>query len=344
VKGHKDRQFGVDVSWDVPLLEGYPYRFFNNNSWKPSIYNGFFGLINFGMIRALFSTPKSIVIVHGWSAVTNVLTLIFAKVAGHTVCLRGESPLHQELLKSRANLFLKRFLLSFFLFRFVNKFLYIGNENKAFYKYYGIEERDLLFVPYAVDNHRFKKSAMHLGTQNEDLRRELKLPLDKKIVLFAAKYIQKKRPLDLMEAFRRLPQDDLCLVMVGDGELRTEMTAFIDRHSLDNVVLTGFINQQDIVKYYSVADIFVMCSGVGETWGLSVNEALNFNMPVVVSDMSGCASDLVRHGDNGYVFKTGDISDLADKIKSALLMRKRNNDELLRVYSFETIEHSLRQL
>jgi len=344
VKGHKDRQFGVTVSWDVPLLEGYSYRFFKNSSWKPSIYNGFFGLINLGMIRALFSIPRSVVVVHGWSAVTNVLVLIFAKAAGHVVCLRGESPLHQELLKSQKNLFIKRFLLTFFLFRFVNKFLYIGKENKAFYKHYGVEERRMLFAPYAVDNDRFKKVAAHFSGKNEDVRNELKLPSNKKIVLFAAKYIAKKRPLDLMEAFRRLPNGDACLVMVGDGELRTEMTDFINRHSLHDIILTGFVNQQDIGKYYSVADVFVMCSGAGETWGLSVNEALNFNIPVVVSDMSGCSSDLVRNGENGYIFKTGNIEDLTAKITSALLMGKRNNDELLKIYSFETIEHSLRQL
>ena len=46
IKGGLDVQFGVDVKWDIPLLEGYEYKFFKNQSWKPSHFNGFFGLIN----------------------------------------------------------------------------------------------------------------------------------------------------------------------------------------------------------------------------------------------------------------------------------------------------------
>src|SRR5436190_20804728 len=65
VKGHHDRQFGAEVAWDIPLLDGYPYRFFKNRSWKPSLYNGFFGLINPGVIGALYKEPSSVVVVHG---------------------------------------------------------------------------------------------------------------------------------------------------------------------------------------------------------------------------------------------------------------------------------------
>ena len=67
IKGGLDKQFGVDVKWDIPLLEGYAYRFFKNYSWKPSHANGFFGLINLGIITQLFKIPKSVIIVHGWN-------------------------------------------------------------------------------------------------------------------------------------------------------------------------------------------------------------------------------------------------------------------------------------
>ncbi len=69
---------------------------------------------------------------------------------------------------------------------------------------------------------------------------------------------------------------------------------------MENVHLTGFINQSVIPKYYAIGDAFVMCSQEGETWGLSVNEAMNFALPIVVSDMVGCSEDLVEEGQNGY--------------------------------------------
>ena len=66
VHGHHDREFQSIVTWDIPILEGYPHRFFKNYSWKPSIYSGFLGLFNPGMIIALFKEPKSVIVVNGW--------------------------------------------------------------------------------------------------------------------------------------------------------------------------------------------------------------------------------------------------------------------------------------
>src|ERR1700759_5376042 len=99
--------------------------------------------------------------------------------------------------------------------------------------------------------------------------------------------------------------------MVLEGGLRKEMETFITKNQRRQVSLTGFVNQSRIPLYYAVADVFVMCSGMGETWGLSVNEAMNFETPVIVSATCGCAADLVEEGVNGWVFPTGDIPALA---------------------------------
>src|SRR6185369_10681242 len=83
VKGHFDRQFGTAVAWDIPLLEGYPYRFFKNHAPRPSLYNGFFGLMNLGMIKALIHQPKSLIVVHGWNYASLILVILLARITGH---------------------------------------------------------------------------------------------------------------------------------------------------------------------------------------------------------------------------------------------------------------------
>jgi glycosyltransferase involved in cell wall biosynthesis len=108
------------------------------------------------------------------------------------------------------------------------------------------------------------------------------------------------------------------LVMVGEGELRGEMTEYIKTNKLENVVLTGFVNQSKISYYYMAADVFVMCSGTGETWGLSVNEAMNFAKPVIVSSTCGCSSDLVMHGKNGFVVEEGNVQQLRNALAHTL--------------------------
>ncbi len=342
LQGHHDQQFGVHVAWDLPLLDGYTPRFFKNRSWKPSLYNGFMGLINPGMWRQLFREKKSVVVVHGWNYLTHVGVLIAAWLAGHTVCLRGESPLNQELQKSGTNRFMKRILLQGFLFPLVDKFLYIGSQNKAFYEYYGVRPSRLLFAPYAVDNERFRQSSrMHKKTE---VRAQLGIPEHAWVILQTAKFIEKKRPLDLLKAFAKLAAPNKYLVMVGEGALRKEMEELVRQERLsERVLLPGFVNQQEIVKYYAAADVFVLSSGVGETWGLSVNEAMNFGLPVVVSSTAGCADDLAVEDVSGFKFPTGDIDALAAAVTKCNSMNKDfQSSELVDRYSFATIAVALR--
>jgi glycosyltransferase involved in cell wall biosynthesis len=57
--------------------------------------------------------------------------------------------------------------------------------------------------------------------------------------------------------------------------------------------------------------VFVLPSkGPGETWGLSVNEALACDRPVLVSNKCGCAVDLVVPGENGLIFEAGNRGSL----------------------------------
>lgn len=348
ILGNKDVGFGVKVKWDIPLLNGYKSVFLRNFSWKPSIYNGFFGLINFGIISYLYKNPKCVIVIHGWSNFTNVLAMIFGKLFGHTVCLRAETPLNQELLKNRTLTTIKNIILRF-IFNFIDYFLFIGKQNKLFYQALGVKDAKLIYTPYCVDNDRFNDIAEGIGQNTA--REKLNLPLEVPIVLFSGKYILKKRPFDLLKAIQQLKSVDFLLVMVGDGELRKEMDEFlIENHLEDRVILTGFINQSLIPFYYAAADIFVMCSGVGETWGLSVNEAMNFSLPLVVSATTGCCTDLVQDGKNGYVFETENIGELSRSLTELLIDKTKRREmggiskKVVNEYSYDTIINNLKVL
>jgi glycosyltransferase involved in cell wall biosynthesis len=344
LRGHVDRQFGTTVTWDTPLLEGYTSRFFKNYALRPSLYHGFFGLFNPGMIKALLNEKPAIIVVHGWAYVTHALVLMLARLAGHTICVRGESPLNQELMKSSFVRFVKRLLLGKILFKAAHYCLFIGKQNRAFYQYYGVKAERLMFTPYVVDNAFFQHMAQRLQSSRTDIRQRLGIADKAKVILFAAKLIEKKRPLDLLKAYQRLEVADKSLMIVGDGELRDELQRFVVREQLPNVHFAGFVNQSVIGQYYAGADVFVLCSGEGETWGLSVNEALNFDLPVVVSDTAGCADDLVKEGRNGFVFKTGDHLEMAVKIAASLDLGRPTSSKVLDVHSFRTVTSTLRSL
>ncbi len=350
IKGEKDVQFGRAVKWDIPLLEGYVHRFFKNYSWKPSIHSGFFGLINLGMIKALFKEPRSVIVVHGWGYLTLLLVIGFGSLAGHNICLRSETPYKQEKLHSALKLLIRKLFLTQFMFRFIDRFLFVGKQNAEFYRYYGVEDKNLVFVPYAVDNERFYSDYQKLKSKKENLKEKLRLPKQNFVILYSGKYIPKKRPLDLLKAFHLINKKEASLVMIGEGELRGEMERYIRDNNVNNVTLTGFINQSSISSYYAIGDVFVMCSQEGETWGLSINEAMNFELPVVASDLVGSTDDLIVENETGFTYKCGNIKELSN-ILSRLSEDKelqtrlgKNSKEKVDQYSYKVIKNNLQTL
>jgi glycosyltransferase involved in cell wall biosynthesis len=308
-----DKQFGMSIKWDIPVLEGYKFDFLENYALNPSTYT-FTGLLNLGVIKKLSKLPEgSLIIINGWGSLIYLITLFFAKFFGLKVAMRGEAPLHFELLRPKGiKMFLRKYSLRFLLSK-IDYFLYIGTQNKLFYQYYGVPDEKLFSSPYCVDNERFRLDAVKYLPQKESLKVELGIPLNKTVLLTSGKYIDKKRPMDLLKAFELLNHENMVLILVGEGELRIEMEAFITAKKIKNVILTGFINQTQITKYYAIADIYIMTSGVGETWGLSTNEAMNFGLPIILSDQVGCSLDLVK--DNGFIYPTGDIISLKTAIE-----------------------------
>jgi glycosyltransferase involved in cell wall biosynthesis len=344
-----DFGFGHRVVWDEPLLEGYSSFFVKNYSKSNYLDNRFFNLINPGIIKVLLQSKENIVIINGWSYSTNWLIFLICKVLNKKVWLRAESPLNQELKKSPKVLFLKRIVLRHILFRFfIDKFLYIGTQNKLFYKYYRVSESRLIYTPYATDNQKFRLKHKELTHQKDAIKENLSIPTNHKVILYSGKYIAKKRPMDLVKAFELMENSqNITLVLMGEGGLRGEMEEYIRFKKIQNVFLTGFINQSKISEYYSIADVFIMCSGVGETWGLSVNEAMNFKLPIVVSETCGCSTDLVQNGINGFTYKEGDVCALSEAIECIINnddLREKMGNKSIDIVSNYSIDHSVSNL
>jgi glycosyltransferase involved in cell wall biosynthesis len=140
---------------------------------------------------------------------------------------------------------------------------------------------------------------------------------DKVVILFSGKLVWRKGVDLLPDAVRNLPEatrDRVVLAFLGDGELSDHLQADAARHPTVDVRFCGFHNQTAISQFYHAADLLVLPSRQGETWGLVVNEALHHGVPVVTSDAVGSASDLVNPGVNGDVFATDSAADLTRAI------------------------------
>lgn len=95
------------------------------------------------------------------------------------------------------------------------------------------------------------------------------------------------------------------------------MQDYTEKHSLDSVIFFGFRDRNEIKKYYATSDLLVLPSG-RETWGIVVNEAMCFGLPVIASDQVGAARDLMRDGENGFVYPSGDVAALAARLQQVV--------------------------
>jgi glycosyltransferase involved in cell wall biosynthesis len=90
--------------------------------------------------------------------------------------------------------------------------------------------------------------------------------------------------------------------IAGHGPLRAKIEESIVQLGLqDRVELLGHVPYQKLPALYRAADLYLQPS-VSEPWGLAVNEAMACALPVIVSDRCGCREDLVRDGENGFLF------------------------------------------
>jgi len=86
----------------------------------------------------------------------------------------------------------------------------------------------------------------------------------------------------------------------------------------------GFLNQSELPAAYVAADVLVLPSDGGETWGLVVNEAMACGLPAIISNAVGCAPDLVDEGKTGFTYPMGNVAALAEQLKRLAEMQGQN--------------------
>ena len=313
-----DPQFGVEVAWDIPLIEGYRHRFLKNIGISKD--PGSFWRLNPQVVPLCLSKKFDAVWIPGWASASNWLAWLSAVASSKRMLVCGDSNGLQE--RSGWKGAVKRVVLKAYLSRMA-AVLTIGSLNRKFYETYGVPSEKLFHTPYATDNSFFFAQADQHLPHKLDLRRRYNIEANLPVVLYTGKLIERKRPFDLLTAFQRLQRRLPCsLALVGDGALRPRLQQLASEQGIPNVHFLGFRNQSEIGQFYALADVFVLPSS-SEPWGLVLNEALCFGLPAVVSDQVGAALDLIEPGGNGYRFPCGDIESLAFHLEQILGSEER---------------------
>lgn len=297
-----DPGFGKTIEWDIDLLDGYNYQWVKNTSTDPGSHH-FNGIVNPDLIRQINSWQPDAILIYGWSykGHLDVMRHFKNKIP---VYFRGDSTLLDEKPS------FKNFLRSIYLkwvYKHIDIAFYVGLNNKAYFKKYGLKENQLVFSTHSVDNERF---ANNRSIEVAALRVSLKTKESDIVILFAGKFEPVKNLDLLLSAFINLNNPNVHLLLVGNGINESKLkTRALESAIANNIHFTDFKNQSYMPVIYQAADVFCLPS-ISETWGLSVNEAMACGKAVLVSDKVGCAVDLVKNEKNGFIFKHNSLEDL----------------------------------
>ena len=139
--------------------------------------------------------------------------------------------------------------------------------------------------------------------------------MDGKVILSIGQFIHRKGFDVLLKAAASL-QEGANLYIVG-GEPTEEYLKMCADLALTNVHFLGFMKKEKLVKYYQAADLFVLPTRE-DIWGLVINEAMAFGLPVITTDRCVAGLELVEDGLNGYIVPVGDVAALAEKMNAVL--------------------------
>ena len=186
----------------------------------------------------------------------------------------------------------------------------MGTAGRAFYDVFGRPGVPCFPFPYEPDYDHLNGPT---ADEVESFRARHGIEASRRYLLCSSRLVPVKRVDIVLQAFARIagarPQWDL--LVAGDGPLRQELESTAGQSIPGRVKFLGFVQMDDLRCAYRLADGLVHASE-REPWALVINEAANAGLPIIATDVTGAAIELVRDRVNGRLVRPGCTDDLAD--------------------------------
>lgn len=302
----------VRIEYSDEILDGYRSHVLTRAGDGSRGMRGFMNLIR--SLRGLIARERyDAVWIHGYNLPGHWAAFAACISSGVPMMLRGESELMfgRGLARRAAKTVAFRLL-----FPRISAFLYIGTLNRDFYLSYGVPTAKLFPMPYGIDNAWFEgEGEDERAVWRREIRTQLGIAEDVIVFVNHSKHRLPKRPADVVRAFARLgPRPDAVLVLVGDGDQRSEIdAACTELVEGQRVFRLGFQPYEELRKILAAADVLAFASE--ENWGMAVNEGLAAGLAILCSDQVAGVVDMVEDGVNGHVFRSRDAEDLARRMR-----------------------------
>lgn len=314
-----DPDFQSDIAWDSDVISGFRSTFLSH--YKLSSLSSFFPsfCLAFKASRVISDFNADFTLVYSYTPVFISLSTLILKLSGKHLYLRADGT-DRALPRGSLKSFIRDVIL-YIWYKLFRHIFPIGSDSDRHFARLGVVEDRRTPISFAVNYDFFDIQSKFWMTRRESIRSMYGIRKDNIVLLWSAKMTSIKNPMLLINALAMLPphiKKRIFLVAMGDGPLRNTFQSYAVKHLNDRVCFLGFCNQSQLGRGYACSDVLIFPSSKGETWGLVVNEALQYGLAVISSDHPGCAADLldgkidIPYGSN--VFPNHDVASLSNLI------------------------------
>lgn len=190
-----------------------------------------------------------------------------------------------------------------------------GRSTTDYFIHYGANKDRIIEYPFTSMSETDLQRARQRISGNRSLWKERLQISEEKVITTVGQFIHRKGFDVLIRAAKHLPCNTGIYIIGGEPD--DEYILLKQNLALDNVHFVGFKNKEELEKYYCASDLFVLPARE-DIWGLVINEAMAYGLPVVATDRCGAALSLLEDGVNGYIVPVEDAETLADRIRRLL--------------------------
>lgn len=216
-------------------------------------------------------------------------------------------------------------------------YLSTGMGHDDYYASYGAPRKKIVRYPFSSVSDKEILSAPVSVEDKKALREKLRIT-EQQVILAVGQFIPRKGFDILLNAANNITSG-IGIYFVG-GRPTEEYVQLKEKHHLENVHFVGFKKPDELKEYYMAADVFVLPTRE-DIWGLVINEAMAFGLPIVTTNRCLAGVELVKDRENGFIVPVEDSKALSDSLNRILsdseLIRLMNEDNLKKAHDY-TIE------
>jgi len=306
----------------------------------------FFGC-EFALSKKIINEIKAdIIIFGGYSSLSAMLAIFYCQFKGIPYSISSDGSFPTSSILKR---FLKRMI-----FRKTEYFFSPSKLTNLALRECGVQEEQIVSYHFtSLRKEDFQKiwgdellNKFNMNTflnvrhkERKEMRNRLGIK-DNKMILAVGQFIYRKGFDVLIKAAEYL-EENVSIYIVGD-EPTEEYLSIVENIGLKNIHFVGFKIKQELTQYYLAADVFVLPTRE-DIWGLVINEALAYGLPVISTKRCMAALELVKNEENGFIVDVDDDISLSEKMN--IIVHNDNLADNMSFYSFSKIqEYTIEQM